>query len=132
MRPRTSSGRGERGSAAVEFALVLPLVLLFLLAFVQVGVLVRDRLVVSHAVRAGAREAAVTDDADAIRDAALRAAPGLDHDRLTLSVTRAGARGDPVTVTVGYDVPVATVLAGWLLPDHVHLEAAITARQEFG
>jgi Flp pilus assembly protein TadG len=47
--------RGDRGTAAVEFALVLPLVLTITLALLQVGLLVRDRLVVESAARAGAR-----------------------------------------------------------------------------
>jgi Flp pilus assembly protein TadG len=45
----------ERGSAAVEFALLLPILLLLLLAFVQVGVIARDSLVLTQASRAGAR-----------------------------------------------------------------------------
>jgi Flp pilus assembly protein TadG len=46
----------ERGTAAVEFALVLPLVLVVTLALVQTGLLVRDRLLVEAAARAGARD----------------------------------------------------------------------------
>nr|MBA3738436.1 pilus assembly protein [Actinomycetota bacterium] len=48
--PRDASP--ERGTAAVEFALVLPLVLVVALALVQTGLLVRDRLLVEAAVRA--------------------------------------------------------------------------------
>ena len=39
----------------MEFALVLPLILVIALALVQVGLLVRDRLLVEAAARAGAR-----------------------------------------------------------------------------
>ena len=52
---RTQPDR-ETGTAAVEFALVLPIVLLVVLALVQTGLLVRDRLLVEAAARAGARE----------------------------------------------------------------------------
>ena len=45
----------DSGSAAVEFALVLPVVLVVALALVQVGLLARDRLLVEAAARAGAR-----------------------------------------------------------------------------
>jgi Flp pilus assembly protein TadG len=47
--------RLERGSAAVEFALLLPILLLLLLALVQVGVIARDSLLLTQASRAGAR-----------------------------------------------------------------------------
>ncbi|MGH2595857.1 MAG: TadE family protein, partial [Actinomycetota bacterium] len=45
----TRPDRRQVGSAAVEFALVLPLVLVMALALVQVGLLVRDRLLVESA-----------------------------------------------------------------------------------
>jgi Flp pilus assembly protein TadG len=59
---RSKDDAGERASAAVEFALVLPLVFIMALALVQVGLIVKDQLVVEEAARAGAREAAVTTD----------------------------------------------------------------------
>ena len=55
MRTRPDQRSPERGSAAVEFALVLPLVLVVVLALVQVGVFVRDRQSVEAAARAGTR-----------------------------------------------------------------------------
>ena len=66
--PRASD---QRGTAAVEFALVLPLVLTITLALLQVGLLVRDRLLVESAARAGARAAAVHDDPALVRSAVI-------------------------------------------------------------
>jgi Flp pilus assembly protein TadG len=48
-------GRYQHGSAVVEFALVLPLVLIVALGLVQVGLVVRDQLLVEAAARAEAR-----------------------------------------------------------------------------
>src|SRR5262245_56197250 len=96
-------GSSDRGSATVEFALVLPLVLVVVLGLVQVGLVVRDRLLVEAAARAGARAAAIQDDPAAIEDAAIVAAPGLDAARFDLAVARSGSRGDPVTVHGVYD-----------------------------
>src|SRR6266576_4039235 len=90
------SGHRSAGSATVEFALVLPLVLVVVLALVQVGLLVRDRLLVEAAARAAARAAAVQDDPAAITSAALAAAPGLDPVRASVETTRVGERGPPV------------------------------------
>ena len=121
----------ERGSAAVEFALLMPILLLLLLALVQVGIIARDSLVLTQASRAGAREAAVQGTEDAV-DAAVRAAAvGLDPDRLSVVATWGGARGAPVTVDVAYEAPIASLLAGWLLPASVSLSASATMRQEF-
>ena len=121
----------ERGSAAVEFALLLPILLLLLLALVQVGVIARDSLVLTQASRAGAREAAGQGSRDAVEEAVRAAAVGLDPARIDVDAMWSGARGAPVTVEVTYDAPVASLLAGWLLPDSVSLRSSATMRQEF-
>lgn len=122
--------RADHGSAVVEFALLLPILFLVLLAAVQVGLIARDQLLVAQAARAGAREAAVSLDASTIRTAILEAAPGLDEARLEIGVSREGGQGRAVTVTVGYRVPVAGMLAGWLLPVEVRLQSTAAMRQE--
>ena len=122
----------ERGSAALEFALVLPLLLLLALALVQVGLLVRDQLVLVEAARAGAREAAVTDEEEEIHAAIDRAAATLTEEEIGSSVDRSGQRGDPVTVSLTYAAPVRVPFVGWLFPDQITLLARATMRQEFG
>jgi Flp pilus assembly protein TadG len=121
----------DRGSATVEFALVLPILLLVLLALVQVGALARDQLVLTQASRAGAREAAVDGSLEAVQEAVGSAAAALDAERMSVEVVWSGARGDPVTVSLVYEVPVASPLAGWLLPETVTLRSSATMRQEF-
>jgi Flp pilus assembly protein TadG len=132
MRTAHDAG-GDRGTAVVEFALVLPLILMVALALVQVGLLARDRLLVESAARAGARVAAVEADEGAVRRAAAGAAPGLRSERMSVSVVRGGTRGDPVTVTVGYQDAIVVPFVGWLFPrGSVAMRTSTTARQEFG
>ncbi|MEX0992302.1 MAG: TadE/TadG family type IV pilus assembly protein [Actinomycetota bacterium] len=121
--------RSPRGSSTVEFVLVLPLLLIVLLGVVQVGLVMRDQLRVSQAVRDAAREASVTLDQGAIMRAAERS--GLDGARLELSVAReGGAPGDPVAVVLTYHEPVVVPLVAWLFPDGFVLSATTTMRQE--
>ena len=49
--------RGDRGAAAVEFAIVVPVLLLILLGILEFAFVLRDYLSVSSAVRVGARTA---------------------------------------------------------------------------
>ncbi len=121
--------RSQRASSTVEFALVLPLLLIVLLGVVQVGLVMRDQLRVSQAAREAAREATVTLDEAAIRGAAERS--GLDGARLEIGITReGGAPGDAVAVAVTYHEPVVVPFVGWLFSDGFVLTAATTMRQE--
>jgi Flp pilus assembly protein TadG len=122
---------GQRGTATVEFALVLPLLLVMCLALLQVGLLARDRLLLEAVARAGAREAALQGDEAAILGAALAAGPGLEASRVTIGVTREGSAGDPVTVEVGYAEPIRVPFIGWLFGESVEFSTDATTRQEF-
>ena len=121
----------QRGTAAVEFALVLPLVLVLVLALVQVGLFARDRLLVEAAARAAVRAAAVTPELPRIDAAAGAAAPTLAAERLSVAVERSGSLGDAVTVRVVYDDAVRVPLVSWLTGPSVVMRASATERQEF-
>lgn len=118
----------DDGQATVELALGLPFVVILLLALVQGGLLVRDRVLVTHAAREGARAAAVDEDGDAVEQAAADAGP-LDPRRLQVQVDGRGGPGSRVTVHVTYRAPTALPLVGRLLGD-VELTASATMRVE--
>jgi Flp pilus assembly protein TadG len=126
---RKRRGSGDAGQAAVELALVLPLVAVLALALVQVGLVVRDQVLVTHAAREAVRAAAVDPAPSTPRDAARRAS-GLDTGRLTVEVVgRRGAPGQPVTIRVRYKSKTAVPLVGALVRD-VTLSGTATMRVE--
>jgi Flp pilus assembly protein TadG len=118
----------QGGQATVELALLLPVVVLVALVVVQAGALARDQLLVTHAAREAAREAAVDPDPAAARTAA-GAAARLAPERLTVVVRGRGDRGSRVTVTVSYRAPTAVPVVGALIGD-VTVRAAATMRVE--
>ncbi|MFP4511361.1 MAG: TadE family type IV pilus minor pilin [Acidimicrobiales bacterium] len=117
--------REDDGQAAVELALVLPLVCLLLLAVVQIGLVVHTQLVVAHAAREGARAAAV-DEHPLAAEAAVVAGTPLDRDRVAVDARTAGER---VEVEVRYQYPTDLPLIGVVVPD-VELSATATMRRE--
>ena len=92
---------GRGGQASVELALCLPVVLVLLLTVLQVGLVVRAQVLVTHAAREAARAAAVDVDPSAPAVAARRAG-GLDADRLEVTVVGRDPPGGRVEVEVRY------------------------------
>jgi Flp pilus assembly protein TadG len=126
--PRASRGghrrRDEHGQVTVEFAFVLPLLVLAALAVIQVGLVVRDEIGVVHAAREAARAASVDPDPDAAVRAARRTLPDAD-----VEVGPRRRIGDEITVTVRYHSVTNLPLVGPLMPDP-DLHASATMRLE--
>jgi len=127
--PRALGGRrGDQGQAAVELALVLPLVVALALILCQVALVVRDQVLVVHAAREAGRAAAVDADPGAARQAALASGP-LDGARLDVDVAGRGEAGSRVRVTVRYRSATDLPLVGSMVGD-VDLSGTATLRVE--
>jgi Flp pilus assembly protein TadG len=98
--------RNERGQTMVEFAVVLPVLALLLFGVIQFGIAFNNYLTITDAVRAGARKAAVSADAQNPVGAATAevqsSAGSLDLSQLNVSVSSTWKPGDDVTVQATY------------------------------
>ena len=119
--------RREAGSAVAEFAIVLPLVLVVLLASVELVSVARLQLEVTHAAREGARRAATDlDPAAAVGAARAVLPPGL-ASQARVSVTRPHRVGAQAEVRVMVPYRFAGALFGGLA---VELSARTVMRVE--
>mgnify|MGYP001568172588 CR=1 FL=1 len=116
---------GVRGQATIELALVLPLVLGLLLFVVQLGLVMRDQIMVVNAAREGARHAAVDPSLGVAREAAQRSGR-LDPTRTQVTMAD---DGEYVTVTVTYRSETSVPIVGALLDD-ITLTESTTMRRE--
>ena len=114
----------DRGQAAVEFAIALPLVIMLLLGILQVLVVARDQLAVELAARDGARAASVAADPVAAAESGANAAITLRP--LTVAATISSGR---VTVTVSHTNTTRVPLIGAMIGD-VSLSASVTLARE--
>jgi len=126
----------ERGQAIVEFALVLPTLLVVALAMVLVAELGIARLALQHATAEAARAGALTNDDEQIRGTLAATVAPLSLDRVTSVVEPAQAesprnadpRGSLLTVRASYTLPVPLGFVGF---PHFVVTASASRRMEW-
>ncbi len=97
--------RGERGSSAVEFAILLPVFALIIFGILEFGSAYGDYLAIAHAAREGARLAAVGDYSES--EVAKRAYP-VSPTSISISYLSPDGtprHGFPAEVVVTYERP---------------------------
>ena len=105
----------NNGQAVVEFALVLPVLVLLLMGMMQFGLLFHEYLLVTHAAREGARVATLGGtDAEIVSAVNVAAASVPD----TTIVPSARVRGSPVTITVTRHVALIAPMFSVLFPQN--------------
>ena len=106
--------KSEKGAAAIEFAIVLPVLVLLIVGIMEFSILFYDQAVITNASREGARAGIVFSHPNPISDAEIQAVVNNycasrmitfgAASSVTTSVSRAGSgtAGDPMTVLVNY------------------------------
>lgn len=143
---RVDEHEGERGASAVEFALVLLLLMLLLTGIIQFGYTFYQYLQVEHAAREGARWASLRTAAGTVsmpgttKYHAASAAPGLNLNDGQIGISVDGSTrttaldsdsSKPVRVTVTYESPVLMPFLGEIVDgDTIPLTASAEMRVE--
>ena len=98
--------RNENGQTMVEFALVLPVLVVLLFGIIQFGTAFNNYVSLTDAVRAGARVAAVSrQSSDPVGNTVAKvkaSATDIDTSQVNVSVNSDWVHGDDVTVKATY------------------------------
>lgn len=86
-------GRGDRGVALVEFALVLPLLCFLIFGVIDFGFMVNRDTLINNAAREGAREGTLNPDWSDIVAVTRSSLGSLNNSNLTVTVTCRNADG---------------------------------------
>ncbi len=105
--------RGDRGTAAVEAALVLPVLLLLIMGIIDLGRAFATKQEVTHAAREAVRVYAVTHDPEEAAQAFAVGTTGLSCSAPTIS-PQPCIEGEPVTVSGSCDFNFITPLGNGL------------------
>jgi len=99
--------KSEKGASAVEFAIILPILVMLIFGIVQFGIAYNNYIALTHAAREGARLAAVNMDEilgiEEFENRIKESAPSVSIESITLS-GQDGDIGDSVAVTVTGEV----------------------------
>lgn len=110
---------GERGAAAVEFALVLPVLILLIMGLLEFSRLYNVQISLSNAAREGARTMVLTKDPAQSRTAAIAAAPSVSPAISSGQIVFSPATCTPgaqMKVTITYSAALMTGFFGVTLP----------------
>jgi Flp pilus assembly protein TadG len=111
-RPATTA-RGRRAAAALEFAVIAPVLIALLFAALELGRAVLSLELLSHAARNGARTGSLTHRSTADVRSATRSAlqsAGLDPDQATVTVKVNGTVKEVSTAEAGADIEVTVAM----------------------
>jgi len=126
--------RESKGQALVEFALILPLLLFFLMIIFEFGNIFHSYLLITSAAREGARMGIVGHTDTEITQRVREICSTLDTSQLVVNIEPADPsyrkRGVPLTVRVDYDISLITPLLGSILPDPFPIHARSVMRIE--
>jgi Flp pilus assembly protein TadG len=103
--------RSERGSIAVEFALILPLLIALLLGIVEFGRAYNAQITVTAAAREGARVMSIQKDVPTAKAAVIAASPSLNPQLKSAQILISPAACTPgtnTTITVTYHLDFLT------------------------
>ena len=111
--------KSEKGASAVEFALILPILIILVFGIFEFGIAFNNYITITHAAREGARIAAVDLNNPDLKNIIIeRAYPvPITPDDITISTPEGTNIGDPVEVEITYAISITIPLVGsWDIP----------------
>lgn len=131
MRLLTRYVKNNRGQALVEFALMLPVIMLLVVGTMDFGLIIHQHMVVAEAAREGARSAALGGSNDTVIAVAKTAASQIDTRNLKVAISPSDTRirGDGVTVSISNPVAITQLLRPFF-PSNFTVQGSATMRVE--
>jgi Flp pilus assembly protein TadG len=106
--------KSQKGQSLVEFALVLPLLVLLLFGIIDFARIFHVYLTMDHAGREAARAASIGNDDTTVRNTAVSDASsiGLTADKVGVTPTGTRTTGTNVSITINYPITFLTPVIG--------------------
>ena len=125
--------KNEKGQAMVEFALILPVLLLLVMGIAEFGMMFNSYLSVQNATREGARIGIVGASNEEIEERILNTSPSLKKERITITIDPGNdtrISGETLKVLVEYNYQMAVPFISILFGGNVNLSGESSMRIE--
>lgn len=125
--------KNQQGQALVEFAIILPILLLLVMGIIQFGMMLGSYLTLQNAAREGARAGIIGSTNAEIQRVINSTSPNLELDKLTVGITPSEAirkSGDSLTVSVSYNYSLTIPIISSLFNNAIVLNAQTSMRIE--
>lgn len=116
--------QNENGQSTVEFAMVIPVIVVFILLIIQVGIVVRQKILVTNSSREAARILSVENNSGRASNKVKEIIKDAD-----VKISRPSKQGEYLTVIVSDVVESNLPILGMLVPD-VTVKSKTTMRVE--
>ena len=121
------------GQALVEFAIILPVLILIIAGIIEFGMMLNSYLTIQNASREGARYGIMGANDTEIIQVVRNSSPNLDGSKLSIEITPGDASrksGDTINVKVIYDYDLIVPIISNLLGNTVELKSETSMRVE--
>ncbi len=125
--------KNEKGQSLVEFALVIPLLMLILMAIIEFGLMFNSYITISNASREGARLASLGGSDAAVIERVELVSHNIDISSITVTIAPGASgrvTGEMVTVLVEYDYEMLSPIISNILSPLINIESETIMRVE--
>jgi Flp pilus assembly protein TadG len=125
--------RNQKGQSLVEFAIILPFLLLLLMGILEFGIMLNSYLTIHNSAREGARLGIVAGSNIEIKQLISNISPNLNTENIIVNITPSEVSrksGDTLTVEVIYNYQVTVPIISNIIHNVVVLKAQTSMRIE--
>lgn len=125
--------KNQKGQALVEFAIILPILLMLVMGILQFGMMLNSYITIENASREGARAGIIGSSDAEIQNLIISTSPSLDPKNLTVTITPTETNrksGDTLIVKVTYNYNLIVPIISSLFNNLVVLNGQTSMRVE--
>jgi len=125
--------KNQKGQALVEFAIILPIIMLLIMGIFQFGMMLNAYITIENASREGARAGIIGSSDAGIETLIISTSPSLEPERLTVTITPneiSRISGGTLTVKVTYNYELTVPIISSLFNNVIVLNGHTSMRVE--